>query len=304
VLRLGELREPEPAPWQCLVQVHAASLNPSDWKIMSGQWRFATGRRFPRGIGVDFSGTVVQAGALVRRWRPGDRVMGMVNPLLRGSLAEYVCVPAGALSRVPRNAGFVEAAGIPVACGTAHQGLRHRRRDLRGRRVLITGAGGGVGHFALQIASRAGAEVTAVCARDKAELCSALGAARVVDYAREDPLGGAEAYDLILDCASSIPFARAHGRLAPRGEYLFLDTRGRLWPFVRALASQLSPGRRQWTFLIVPGGRSGRMLAGLFESLALRVVAGGTYSLPDAPEAYRLLRGGHSTGKLLIRVEQ
>jgi NADPH:quinone reductase-like Zn-dependent oxidoreductase len=304
VLALRDVPDPSPAPWECLVRVHAASVNPADWKLMSGQWRFATGRRFPRGIGIDFAGTVAEAGPLARRFRPGDRVMGMVNPLRRGSIAEYVCVPAGALSRVPRKVGFAEAAGIPVACGTAYLSLHHRRRDLRGRRVLLTGAGGGVGHFALQLAARAGAEVTAVCSQDKAGLCRGLGASKVVDYALEDPLAAKERFDLILDCASSIPFARAHERLTPRGEYLFLDTRGHVWPFVRALASQLSPGRRQWTFLILPGGGRGQMLAGLFESLALRVLVGGAYSLREAPEALRQLMRGHSTGKLLIRVDQ
>ena len=212
VLQLREAPVPRPAPWECLVRVHAASINPADWKLMAGQWRFATGRRFPRGIGIDFSGTIEQAGPLAGNLRPGDRVMGMLNPLLRGALAEYVAVSGRALSRVPRNLGFAEAAGVPVACGTAFLSLHHRRRDLRGRRVLITGAGGGVGHFALQLAARAGAEVTAVCGQPKAGLCLELGAARVVDYAREDPLAGREPFDLILDCASRIPFSKARER--------------------------------------------------------------------------------------------
>ncbi len=303
VLRVREVPEPRPAPWECLVRVHAASINPSDWKIMSGQWRFATGRRFPRGIGLDFSGTVVQAASLGLGFRTGDRVMGMVNPLLKASIAEYVSVSAGALSRVPRNLELAEAAGIPVACGTAYLSLHHRRRDLRGLRVLLTGAGGGVGHFALQLAVRAGSEVTAVCSRAKADLCRELGAARVLDHARQDPLAGGERFDLILDCASRLPFARAREGLAPRGEYLFLDTGGRVWPFARALASQLSPGRRQWTFLIRPGGGRSRMLAGLIEAQALRVVVGGSYALGEALEAYRRLISGQSIGKLLIRLE-
>jgi NADPH:quinone reductase-like Zn-dependent oxidoreductase len=303
VLKLREAPVPRPAPWECLVRVHAASINPADWKLMAGQWRFVTGRRFPRGIGIDFSGTIEQAGSRSGNFRPGERVMGMLNPVLRGALAEYLTVPGRALSRVPRNLGFAEAAGVPVACGTAFLSLYHRRRDLRGRRVLITGAGGGVGHFALQLAARAGAEVTAVCGQRKAALCLELGAARVVDYAREDPLAGREPFDLILDCASRIPFPQARERLAPGGEYLFLDTGGRVTPFLRTLASQLSRGRRQWTFLILPSGSRGRMLAERIERESLRVVVGGSYPLGDAPEAFRELMGGHATGKLLIRVE-
>lgn len=229
--------------------------------------------------------------------------MGMLNPLLRGALAEHVAVSGRALSRVPRNLGFAEAAGVPVACGTAFLSLHHRRRDLRGRRVLITGAGGGVGHFALQLAARAGAEVTAVCGRRKAALCLELGAARVVDYEREDPLAAREPFDVILDCASRIAFPQARGSLAPRGEYLFLDTGGRVSPFLRTLASQVSPGRRQWTFLILPSGKRGRMLAERIERDSLRVVVGGSYALAEAPEAFRELMVGHATGKLLILVQ-
>jgi NADPH:quinone reductase-like Zn-dependent oxidoreductase len=229
--------------------------------------------------------------------------MGMVNPLRKASIAEYLSVSAGALSPVPRNLEFAAAAGLPVACGTAYLGLHHRRRELRGLRLLLTGAAGGVGHFALQLAVRAGAEVTAVCSQAKAGLCRELGAMRVVDHAREDPLALAERFDLILDCASRLPLAAARGRLTPRGEYIFLDTSGRVWPFFRALGSQLSPGRRQWTFLIVPSGRRGRVLSGLVQSQALRVVVGGSYALEEAPEAYRKLMSGQSTGKLLIRLE-
>jgi len=229
--------------------------------------------------------------------------MGMVNPLVRGTLAEYVAVPARALSRVPRNLELAAAAGLPVACGTAYLSLRHRRRSLRGRRVLLTGAGGGVGHFALQLAALAGAEVTAVCGGSKTALCRELGAARVLDYTREDPRALPERFDLVLDCASRIPFAEARRLLAPRGEYLFLDTAGRVLPFLRAMASQLSPGRRQWTFLVLPSGSRGETLAGLFEREPLRMVVGGTYNLGEAAAAFRELMAGHAAGKLIVRME-
>jgi NADPH:quinone reductase-like Zn-dependent oxidoreductase len=303
VLRVAEVAEPRQAAWECLVRVRAASVNPADWKLMQGQWRSVTGRRFPRRIGIDFVGTVQQAGSLVRGLHPGERVMGMVNPLRQGSIAEWVSVPAGALSRVPRNLDWESAAGVPVACATAYLSLRHRRKELQGLRMLLTGAGGGVGHFALQLAARGGAEVTAACSVRKAGLCRELGAARVVDYEGQDPLAGREPFDLILDCASRLSFAAARRLLAPRGEYIFLDTAGRVLPFLGALASQLSPARRKWTFLVLPDGRRGALLAGLIERESLRVVVGGVYGLGEAPAAFRQSMEGQSTGKLLIRLD-
>jgi len=300
VLRLREVPEPRPAAWECLVAVHAASINPADWKLMAGQWRFVTGLRFPRAIGIDFAGIVERAGPLVRRFRPGDRVMGMVNPLWRGSLAERVAVPAWSLSRAPRTLGLAEAAGVPVAGAAAYLSLRHRRRGLKGGRVLLTGAGGGVGHFALQLGALAGVEVTAVCSREKSALCLELGAARLIDYRQSGPLALRERFDVILDCASSIPLADARRLLAPGGEYIFFDTGGRILPFFRALASQLAPGRKTWTFLETPSGRRLERLAELFERHSLRVVVGSSYPLVQAAEAFHEGRRGHATGKIVI----
>jgi NADPH:quinone reductase-like Zn-dependent oxidoreductase len=220
----------------------------------------------------------------------------------KGSLAEYVAVPASSLSRTC-TLSLEQAAGLPVAAATAYLSLRHRRKDLRGRRVLLTGAGGGVGHFALQLAALAGAELTAVCSARKAALCQELGAARVIDYQAGDPLALRDRFDLILDCASSIHFARARHLLGPGGEYLFLDTGGRILPFLRALASQLAPRNRMWTFLVLPDARRGRRLAELFERHTLRVVVGGSYPLAQAHEAFQESMRGHATGKILVTME-
>jgi NADPH:quinone reductase-like Zn-dependent oxidoreductase len=300
VLRLREAPEPRPAAWECLVAVHAASINPVDWKLMAGQWKLFTGRRFPRPIGIDFAGVVERAGPAVRGFRPGDRVMGMLNPLRRGSMAERLAVPAWSLARVPPALGLGEASGLPVAGSAAYLSLRHRHRNLNGRRVLLTGAGGGVGHLALQLAAQAGAEVTAVCSQQKAALCLELGAAWVIDYRQSEPLALRKRFDLILDCASSIPSAEAGHLLAPEGEYIFLDTGGRILPFFRALASQLAPGRKTWTFLATPSRRRLERLAELGERRSLRVVVGSSYPLGQAAEAFRDGLSGHATGKIVV----
>jgi NADPH:quinone reductase-like Zn-dependent oxidoreductase len=302
VLRLREVPEPRPAAWECLVSVRAASINPSDWKLMAGQWKPFTGRRFPRPIGSDFAGVVERAGPLAGGFRPGDRVMGIVNPLVRGSLAERLAVPAWSLGRVPPALELEEAAGVPVAGSAAYLSLRHRHRNLKGLRLLLTGSGGGVGHLALQLAAKAGAEVTAMCSREKAALCLELGAARVIDYRRSEPLALRERFDLILDCASSITWAEARRLLAPHGEYIYLDTGGRIPPYFRVLASQLGPGPRIWTFLVTPSGRRLERLGELFQSRSLRMVVGGTYPLAQAAEAYRELMRGHARGKIVVKI--
>ncbi len=302
VLRLREVPEPRPAAWECLVAVHAASINPSDWKLMAGQWKRFTGRRFPRPVGSDFAGVVERAGPAADGFRPGDRVMGIVNPLFRGSLAERLVVPAWSLCRVPPALELEEAAGVPVAGSAAYLSLKHRHRNLKGLRLLLTGSGGGVGHLALQLAAKAGAEVTAVCSREKAALSLELGAARVIDYGRSEPLALRERFDLILDCASSIPWTEASRLLAPNGEYIFLDTGGRILPFFRGLASQLGPGPRTWTFLVTPSRRRLERLAELFQRRSLRLVVGATHPLAEAAEAFRELRRGHARGKIVVKI--
>jgi len=303
-LYLTDLPEPRISDRACLVRVEAVSVNPSDWKTLSGKWRFATGRRFPRQTGIDFSGRVERAGERVRGFRPGDPVIGSVVPLRKGCLAEYVAVSETHLGRVPKNVDLADAAGIPVACSTACVGLRHRRPDLRGKRVLLTGAGGGVGHFVIQLGRLFGAHLTAVCSAGKMELCRQLGADRVLDYRRTDPRSEGRHYDLVFDCASSFSYREAKEILNPGGEYLLLDPQGRIWLFLYSLLSQITPGRRLWAFLVGPDGERYNHLADLFEDNDLKVVVGSRYPMQRAAEAFRESKDGHATGKIIVDVAE
>ena len=301
-LYLTELPEPSISDQECLVKVAAVSVNPSDWKTLAGKWRFATGNRFPRRTGIDFSGTIVRVGAKVTRFRRGEQVIGSVVPLRTGCLAEYVAVPEGHLAGVPKNLDPADAAGIPVACSTAYVGLRHRRRDLQRRRVLLTGAGGGVGHFVIQLGRVFGDHLTAVCSASKMELCRELGADRVLDYRKTDALAGADRYDLVFDCASSISYREARRILEPGGEYLLLATQGRIWLFLYSFLSQITPGRHLWAFLVGPDGERYQRLVDLFEENDLKVVVRSRYPMARAPEAFRESKDGHATGKIIIDV--
>jgi NADPH:quinone reductase-like Zn-dependent oxidoreductase len=170
--------------------------------------------------------------------------------------------------------------------------------------VLLTGAGGGVGHFVVQLAAALGAEVTAVCSTAKTALCRDLGAQTVVDYAQSDLLSLGERYDLVFDCALSLPYPAARRLLLPGGEYLLLATHGNVGPFFRSLVSQVTPGRRMWTFLVGPNGRRLGALADLFERHRLRVVSPSRYPLERAQDAFRESIAGHATGKILITLDQ
>jgi NADPH:quinone reductase-like Zn-dependent oxidoreductase len=301
-LYLADLPKPQISDEECLVKVKAVSVNPSDWKTLAGKWRFVTGNRFPRRTGIDFYGTIEHTGARVTRFRSGQAVIGSVIPLRNGCLAEYVAVSQSHLGRVPKNVAPADAAGIPVACSTAYVGLRHRRKDLQGKRVLLTGGGGGVGHFVIQLGKVFGAHVTAVCSESKMELCRGLGADRVLDYRKIDPLAESERYDLVFDCASSISYADARRILNPGGEYLLLATQGRIWLFLYSFLSQLTQGRHWWTFLVEPDGERYNRLVDLFEENDLKVVVVSRYPLERAAEAFRESKNGHATGKIIIDV--
>src|SRR5687768_11693997 len=207
VLRLEEVERPAPRDDEVLIEVRAASVNAADWHVMRGDpsfMRLALGLRRPkfRILGADVAGTVVAVGRSVTRLQPGDEVFGDLSSGSMGAFAEYVCAREEVLLPKPRNLSFEEAAAVPLAGLTALEGLREVGRIQAGERVLIQGASGGVGSFAVQIAKAWGAVVTAAAATEKLEMVRRLGADHVVDSTREDVTRGGPQYDLILDTAA------------------------------------------------------------------------------------------------------
>lgn len=305
-LEIREIPNPSCGPRDCLVRVKAAAVNPADWRVLAGRWRWITGRRFPRKIGIDFAGTITEIGSDVTRFQPGDKVMGSVSYLNNGTFAEYAAAPETGICRKPRNLSFAESAGIPVATTTAHLGLTHRFTKLDGRKVLVTGSGGGVGHMTVQLASLLGAQVTAVCSTAKIDMSKELGADMVVDYTRcndvEQALVKTGPFDVIVDCARSLTPRGTKKLLASKGEALLLSTEGKLWKFFSANITQLLPGRRIWALLAHPDGRRLEGLVPLFESGKLRIVVGSRYPLERAADAFREGMAGHATGKIIVEI--
>jgi NADPH:quinone reductase-like Zn-dependent oxidoreductase len=310
VLEFQEVDEPVMGDDEALVRVRAASANPRDWHFMRGLpafMRLQFGLRRPRhgGLGSDVAGEVEAVGGNVTRFRPGDEVFADV---VTGGFAEYTCVPAALLVAKPANLTFEQAAAVPLAAVTALQGLRDHGRVQPGQQVLIIGAAGGVGTFAVQLAKWLGAEVTGVCSTGKADLVRSLGADHVIDYTREDVTRGGRRYDLVFQLAGTQSPSDLRRALTPRGTLLLSsgESDGRLiGPVDRIIkALLLAPFVRQ-RLVAFEAKRSSedlQLIKELIEAGRLTPVIDRTYPLSDVPEAIRYLEQGHARGKIVITV--
>jgi NADPH:quinone reductase-like Zn-dependent oxidoreductase len=308
VLRLEQTGRPAIGDGEVLVRVRAAGLDRGTWHLMAGQpylIRLVSGLRAPKNPvpGLDVAGTVVAVGAGVTRFGAGEEVFG----ISRGSFAEYARARQDKLGRKPASLTFDQAAAIAVSGLTALQGLRDAGRVQPGQHVLILGASGGVGTFAVQIAKAFGAQVTGVCSTAKTGLVASIGADHVLDYTRDDFAAGPQRYDLILDIGGNAALPRLRRALTPAGTLVIVggEDGGRWTGMGRQLrAVALSSFTRQRLTTLVSRQRSADLetLAKLVEAGQLTPVIGQTYPLSQAPDAMRDLQAGRARGKLVITV--
>lgn len=314
VLRLEEVEKPVPGDAEVLVKVRAASINPLDWHYMEGTPYVARllgfGLRKPNAtrLGVDFAGTVEAVGKSVTRFKPGDEVFG--GKL--GALAEYVCVAdKGAIVAKPAELTFEQAASLPIAGLTALQALRDSASIRPGQSVLINGASGGVGTFAVQIAKSMGATVTGVCSTRNLDMVRSLGADRVIDYTKDDFTQGAERYDVVLDNVANRSLLECRRILNPGGRYVLVGggglNEGRwVMPLIRpmkaAFLSQVG-GRKMGMMLAQQTQSDLATLGQLTQAGKLKPVIDRRYKLRDVPQAIGYLEEGHARGKVVIDVE-
>ncbi|CAN5655318.1 NAD(P)-dependent alcohol dehydrogenase [soil metagenome] len=305
-LRLGELPAPVPGDGEVLVRVRAAAIFFGDWRIIRGQpfvVRFAFGLRRPRQPvpGIDAAGVVEAVGAGVTDLLPGDEVFGWAP----GTLAEFACAPATQFVTKPSAWSFEEAAAIPEAGMTALQGLRDAGGVGPGQRVLIIGASGGVGTFAVQIAAALGAHVSAVCGTRNVDLVRSLGAADVIDYTREDLLARSDRFDVIFQGAGTASPRRLRRLLEPGGTLVLSNGQGRLAGIARILvATVLDRFVRERLVVYLTRERREDLLAmrDLVESGAVRPVIDRRFPLADVVEAFRYLEAGHTQGKVVLTI--
>ena len=318
-LHLAEIDRPAVGAGDVLVRVRAAGANPYDWHSLRGEpyiGRLLSGLHRPKGygMGADLAGVVEAVGPNVTRFAPSDEVFGEVNgevpgqPLLElGSFAEYVSAKEDNLEPKPTNLTFEEAAAVPMAAFTALQGLRDRGRIQPGQKVLINGASGGVGTFAVQIAKAFGAEVTGVCSTRNVAMVRSLGADRVIDYTREDFTRSGQRYDLMLDTIGNRSLFACRRVLTPRGTYVATGGGKGCWlgPAAHLLRTLLLSPFVSQKMLPLAAQRNQEDLHLLRKWLAagtIRPVIDRSYPLRDVPEALRYLEAGHAQGKVVITI--
>jgi NADPH:quinone reductase-like Zn-dependent oxidoreductase len=325
VLRCDEIDKPTAGDNEVLIKVRAASVNPLDVAGMTGRpyiARIVYGLRSPKDTrpGVDVAGQVEAVGRSVKQFIPGDEVFGVCvsHPQAsgvkvwvhhQGSLAEYVCAHESTLVRKPENMTFEEAASAPVAAFTALQGLRDKGQIRPGQRVLINGAAGGVGTFAVQVAKSFGAEVTGVCGPKNLEMVRSIGADHVIDYTLEDFTKHGQHYDVIFDCVSNHSLSACRHALTSSGIYIGVgDMSGRsvigiLARVMKALVLSWFVSQRLVTCLARPNSDDLTIMHDLMKAGRVKPVVDRVYSLSQVHEAIRYLEGKHARGKVVITLE-
>jgi len=303
VLRLQEVEKPAPKDHELLIRVRAASANPYEWRHLRADpffIRFMGGGLFRpkhRILGADIAGQVEAVGREARQFKPGDDVFGDGS---YGGYAEYVCVDEKKVALKPASLSFEEAAAVPIAGLTALQGLRDKGRIRAGQKVLINGASGGVGTFAVQIARSFGAEVTGVCSAGKIDLVRSLGADQVVDYKREDVTTTGERYDLIFDLAAFRSVKKYRRILAAGGIYVVAG--GSMARILQVMLLSMT-GAKNMTFLAARVNQEDlRTLSDLLSAGKVKSVIDRCYALEETAKAIRYLEDGHARGKIVITV--
>ena len=296
----AEVPTPRPTATQLLVKLTATSVNPVDWKLRKMPSFLFWPVRFPSIPGTDLAGEVVEVGEGVRGFKPGDHVFAMARLTTGATSAEYAVVDEPSAARAPAKVPLAESAAIPLAGLTALQSLRDLGGIAAGQRVLIVGASGGVGHFAVQIAKSYGTHVTAVCGDRHVEMMRALGADVVIDYTQRHDFRGAQPYDLVFDTAVRAPMRGFLDVMAPAGVYV-----STLPDFARVSTAILLPlvSRRRVRFSGVRArGADLEVLRDLCDAGKLRPVIDRTFALSELGAAHAYSQQGHAGGKILIRI--
>jgi NADPH:quinone reductase-like Zn-dependent oxidoreductase len=300
VVEIKNMPQPSPGPEDVLIKVHAASVNPVDWKTRNGLLKMVAGSRFPMVLGRECAGEVIEAGGLAKKFRKGDAVVAVSGIRSMGAFAEHAIAPEKTVFPKPRNIGFEEAASIPIAGLTALQALRDRGHIASGQKVLINGASGGVGHIAVQIAKIFGAEVTAVCSGANIGFVKSLGADHVIDYRSKDFTGDSTRYDIVFDAVAKRTFGECKRVLMPKGIYVST------LPAFSIILNQYLTGfltrRKARMIMVAPKEADMEWMKRQLEAGRIKIIIDKVYSLDKAREALAYSESGKARGKIVLKM--
>jgi NADPH:quinone reductase-like Zn-dependent oxidoreductase len=299
LLHESTVATPKVGPNQILIEVKAAGVNPIDWKIRKGNFKFITGWRFPKILGTDIAGIVKVTGGKVTDFQIGDEVMAMINVMTsQGGYAEYAVTADKYACKKPANLSFIDAAAVPGSAITALQVLRNKSGVKKDQRILLNGASGGVGTYGIQIAKILGAEVTGVCSTRNKDLVASLGADRVIDYTEADFTRQDTSYDLIFDAVGNLDFADCKRILSPGGTFITIVPNAK--KILLSLLTAFMPGKKCRFVSAMPNKDDLIWLKERIKEEKIRVVLDRTYPLKQANEAHAFMEKGHAQGKVVL----
>ncbi|MBW4684673.1 MAG: NAD(P)-dependent alcohol dehydrogenase [Komarekiella atlantica HA4396-MV6] len=299
VLRYEDVEQPKIEPMQLLVKVRASSVNPIDWKIRKGMLSLLTGNKFPMILGFDLAGEVVAVGSQVTRFQPGDSIYGSTS-FPGGAYAEFAAVSENLVAPKPTNLTYEEAAVVPLAALTALQALRDQGNIQFGQNVLINGAAGGVGIFAVQIAKALGTQVTGVCSTKNLDFVKSLGADHLIDYTQQDFTEGAAQYDIVFDVVGKRSLSTSKRVLKPNGIYITTLPTPEI--FVQGILTAFLPGQKAKFIIERPNTQDLVYLKDLIEAGKIRVVIDRTYPLQELAAAHTYSETERAVGKIAIAI--
>lgn len=299
VLQYEDVEKPQIKPDQLLVKIYASSVNAIDWKIRRGMMKVLTGSKFPKILGFDLAGEVVEIGSNVTRFQVGDAVYGSAS-FPGGGYAEYAAVPENLVALKPTNLSYEEAATVPLVAMTALQALRNQGNIQPGQAVLINGASGGVGIFAVQIAKALGAEVTGVCSTRNVELVKSLGADRVIDYKQQDFTQDTAKYDIIFDAVGKRSLSATKQVLKPNG--IYVTTLPSPQVLLQAALTAFLPGQKAKLVFEKANAEDLNYLKELIEAGKIRTIIDRTYPLQELAAAHAYSESERAVGKIAIAI--
>ncbi|MCK5005169.1 MAG: NAD(P)-dependent alcohol dehydrogenase [Candidatus Aminicenantes bacterium] len=301
VLEVADVEKPEPDANSILVRVKASSVNPVDYKVRRGDMKIMSGKKFPKDAGSDFAGVIEKAGEAVAGYKKGDEVYGFLNPMKGGTYSDYLIADPANVSLKPERFSFEQAASMPIAALTALQALNYLGNVNEGTTVLINGATGGVGSFAVQLAKTLGAEVTGICSENNMKLCKDLGADEVFNYAEEELNKSGRKFDVFFDAAAKSTFSKSKKFINSRG--IYITTIPGIGVIINRIFNFLPFKKKSKFIMVKSSGIDLAILTGFAMTDTMEPVIAKSFKLEDVADAQELAESGKFRGKIVIKID-